>query len=119
LNEHLKPPTGDNLLDQESREKLPALYSGELLLATHFPLFDLEFQYSVGHFAEKFVIPAHTPSRGLCSRSGAEIVRQQVCVEIDIVDIARRVELAEHDRSIRQVDNSAIGWMAEIKKSGA
>ena len=29
MNEFLKPPTGDNLLDQESREKLPALYSGE------------------------------------------------------------------------------------------
>ena len=24
-----EPPTGDNLLDQESREKLPELYSGE------------------------------------------------------------------------------------------
>jgi len=31
MNESLKPPTGDNLLDQESREKLPALYSGEEL----------------------------------------------------------------------------------------
>ena len=31
MNEHLKPPTGDNLLDPESREKLPALYSGEEL----------------------------------------------------------------------------------------
>ena len=25
----LRPPTGDNLLDRESREKLPPLYSGE------------------------------------------------------------------------------------------
>ena len=31
MNEQFKPPTGDNLLDQESREKLPALYSGEEL----------------------------------------------------------------------------------------
>ena len=31
MNEHLKPPTGDNLLDPESREKLPPLYSGEEL----------------------------------------------------------------------------------------
>ncbi len=31
MNEFLKPPTGDNLLDQESREKLPPLYSGEEL----------------------------------------------------------------------------------------
>ena len=31
MNEHLKPPTGDNLLDLDSREKLPALYSGEEL----------------------------------------------------------------------------------------
>ncbi len=31
MNEHLKSPTGDNLLDPESREKLPALYSGEEL----------------------------------------------------------------------------------------
>ena len=31
MNESLKPPTGDNLLDPESREKLPALYSGENL----------------------------------------------------------------------------------------
>ena len=31
MNEHLKPPTGDNLLDLDSREKLPALYSGEAL----------------------------------------------------------------------------------------
>ena len=31
MKEHLKPPTGDNLLDAESREKLPALYSGEEL----------------------------------------------------------------------------------------
>ena len=31
MNEYLKPPTGDNLLDPESREKLPALYSGEEL----------------------------------------------------------------------------------------
>ena len=29
MTEHLKPPTGDNLLDPESREKLPAFYSGE------------------------------------------------------------------------------------------
>ena len=29
MNESLKPPTGDNLLDPESRERLPALYSGE------------------------------------------------------------------------------------------
>jgi len=29
MNESLKPPIGDNLLDPESREKLPALYSGE------------------------------------------------------------------------------------------
>lgn len=29
--ENHKPPTGDNLLDQESREKLPSLYSGEEL----------------------------------------------------------------------------------------
>jgi len=31
MNEFLKPPTGDNLLDPESKEKLPALYSGEEL----------------------------------------------------------------------------------------
>jgi len=31
MNEHLKPPTGDNLLDPENREKLPPLYSGEEL----------------------------------------------------------------------------------------
>jgi hypothetical protein len=31
MKEHLKPPTGDNLLDPASREKLPALYSGEEL----------------------------------------------------------------------------------------
>ena len=31
MNESLKPPTGDNLLDAESKEKLPALYSGEEL----------------------------------------------------------------------------------------
>ena len=31
MNEHLKSPTGDNLLDSKSREKLPALYSGEEL----------------------------------------------------------------------------------------
>lgn len=31
MNEHLKPPTGDNLLDPKSREKLPALYSNEHL----------------------------------------------------------------------------------------
>jgi len=31
MNELLKPPTGDNLLDTQSREKLPALYSGEEL----------------------------------------------------------------------------------------
>jgi len=31
MNEHLKPPTGDNLLDVDSREKLPPLYSGEEL----------------------------------------------------------------------------------------
>ena len=31
MNEHFRPPTGDNLLDQQSREKLPALYSGEEL----------------------------------------------------------------------------------------
>ena len=29
--ENHNPPTGDNLLDQESREKLPPLYSGEEL----------------------------------------------------------------------------------------
>ena len=29
MNEYLKPPTGANLLDPESREKLPVLYSGE------------------------------------------------------------------------------------------
>ena len=29
MKEHSRPPTGDNLLDLESREKLPALYSGE------------------------------------------------------------------------------------------
>ncbi len=31
MNEQLKPPTGDNLLDSENREKLPPLYSGEEL----------------------------------------------------------------------------------------
>ena len=31
MNESLKPPTGDNLLDPGSREKLPPLYSGEEL----------------------------------------------------------------------------------------
>ncbi len=31
MNEHLKSPTGDNLLDPDNREKLPALYSGEEL----------------------------------------------------------------------------------------
>ncbi len=31
MNENLKSPTGDNLLDQENREKLPPLYSGEEL----------------------------------------------------------------------------------------
>ena len=31
MKEQTKPPTGDNLLDSESREKLPALYSGEEL----------------------------------------------------------------------------------------
>ncbi len=31
MNEHLKSPTGDNLLDSENREKLPLLYSGEEL----------------------------------------------------------------------------------------
>jgi len=31
MNEFLKLPTGDNLLDPESKEKLPALYSGEEL----------------------------------------------------------------------------------------
>ena len=31
MNESLKPSTGANLLDPESREKLPALYSGENL----------------------------------------------------------------------------------------
>ena len=31
MKESLKPPTGENLLDPESREKLPALYRGEEL----------------------------------------------------------------------------------------
>lgn len=31
MSEHLKPPSGDNLLDLEGREKLPPLYSGEEL----------------------------------------------------------------------------------------
>ena len=31
MNEYIKPPTGNNLLDPESKEKLPALYSGEEL----------------------------------------------------------------------------------------
>ena len=31
MNENLKSPTGDNLLDSENREKLPPLYSGEEL----------------------------------------------------------------------------------------
>ena len=31
MEEHLKPPTGNNLLDAESRAKLPPLYSGEKL----------------------------------------------------------------------------------------
>ena len=31
FHEHLIPPTGKNLLDPESREKLPPLYSGEEL----------------------------------------------------------------------------------------
>ena len=31
MNEQLKPPTGDNLLDPKSREKLPPLYSNEHL----------------------------------------------------------------------------------------
>ena len=31
MSEHIKPPTGDNLLDPESREKLPDLYSSEEL----------------------------------------------------------------------------------------
>ena len=31
MNEYIKPPTGENLLDPESKEKLPALYSGEEL----------------------------------------------------------------------------------------
>jgi hypothetical protein len=31
MNEHLNLPTGDNLLDPESREKLPPLYSCEEL----------------------------------------------------------------------------------------
>lgn len=31
MNEQPIPPTGDNLLDPESREKLPPLYSGEEL----------------------------------------------------------------------------------------
>ena len=31
MNEYIKPPTGENLLDTESREKLPPLYNGEEL----------------------------------------------------------------------------------------
>ena len=31
IHEHLTPPTGKNLLDPQSREKLPPLYSGEEL----------------------------------------------------------------------------------------